>query len=146
MNALETDIHNLLYISEISDFANQPNELLSIGRKSRYNNLKKEITGILIKIDNVFIQLLEGNERAVTELFDKISKDSRHKNLSILVSNAVHERCCQKWEMAILNLDNKKTLEQIGYTNGIDVLKKIKANNSVLFLIKSLIKNKIEVG
>lgn len=143
MELHNNNIYNLIYISEIHQSDNHLLELNKIGYTSQKNNLKIGITGILIKIDHTFIQLLEGKKKQVILLYEKISLDPRHKNLSILISDFTKKRTCAKWNMAILNLDKKNILAQTEFKSGLEILNKIKSNRSVHFLIKSLIKNKI---
>ena len=45
---------------------------------SRANNVLLGITGFLIYIDGGFLQILEGDERAVRELFMHTCNDRRH--------------------------------------------------------------------
>ena len=45
---------------------------------SRANNVLLGITGFLIYIDSGFLQILEGDKRAVRELYMHICNDRRH--------------------------------------------------------------------
>lgn len=68
-------IFHLLYISEKSDVFNEASDLQSILLKSQANNEKKNLTGLLIRNGNFFIQLLEGKKETVMSLYHTISSD-----------------------------------------------------------------------
>lgn len=54
----------------------------------QFNNANR-ITGILIYSEGNFFQVLEGEEKQVRELYDKIEKDSRHYDLIQLLSKKI---------------------------------------------------------
>jgi hypothetical protein len=56
-------IYHLLYISEATPEFNLDTDLERILEHSSQKNVKKEITGVLIKNGNFFIQVLEGKKR-----------------------------------------------------------------------------------
>jgi len=60
--------------------------------KARRQNLENGITGVLIFVDGSFIQLLEGEEPALTETFARIAADPRHTGLTRLSDREVEER------------------------------------------------------
>ena len=77
-------MRQLLYVSNTSrDLA--PAELNQILAVSRANNVALDVTGLLLFIDGGFLQILEGEERTVRELFDRIAADPRHWNTRILL-------------------------------------------------------------
>ena len=45
---------------------------------SNKNNRRRGITGMLLGIENKFLQYLEGDEEEVMKLFEKIKSDPRH--------------------------------------------------------------------
>lgn len=70
--------------------------LLTVSRK---RNLENNITGLLLYADGNFIQIIEGNEVDVNLLFDKIQKDSRHKNVITVVNEKIKKRSFSDWSM-----------------------------------------------
>ena len=70
--------------------------LLTVSRK---RNLENNITGLLLYADGNFIQIIEGNELDVNLLFDKIQKDSRHKNVITVVNEKIKKRSFSDWSM-----------------------------------------------
>lgn len=86
--------------------------LREITKISRKNNPGKGITGILLGIENKYLQFLEGPEENVNELFQKISSDPRHNNVTAWLRGFADERIFKDWSMASWMLSNKE-LEQL---------------------------------
>jgi hypothetical protein len=137
----DKNLYNILYISNISKSIGVHKQLDSIGIVSKRNNKNFNITGILVKINDIFIQLLEGEEKHLDYTLNKISMDIRHHNLNILSRKKINSRSCRNWEMAFLDLSSEKELKKTGYFSSDEILEKISNENSMNFLIKSLIKN-----
>ena len=58
--------------------------LADICVRSSTNNRRLGITGFLIEHEGTFLQVLEGEPKAVNELFHRISHDARHCNMAVL--------------------------------------------------------------
>ncbi len=86
--------------------------LRDITQTSQKNNPKNEITGILLGIENKFLQFLEGPEEKVNELFEKIWKDPRHQNVTQWVKGFSDKRVFENWSMGSWMLTNEE-LEKI---------------------------------
>jgi Sensors of blue-light using FAD len=56
------------------------------------NNLRDCITGALICDDRWFVQALEGAENKVSAAFERILRDQRHRDVSLITMQAVAER------------------------------------------------------
>ena len=119
----DKNLYNILYISNISKNINAKKQLNSISFVSKQNNKKLNITGILIKINDMFIQLLEGEEKNLDFTFNNISMDIRHYNLNILSRKKIKSRSCSNWEMAYLDLSNENELKKTGYFSSDEILK-----------------------
>jgi hypothetical protein len=63
------------------------------------NNQALGITGALIYENNKFGQVIEGPEKDIEALWQKIQKDSRHKNVRLIESKHINERSFSKWTM-----------------------------------------------
>ncbi len=91
--------HQLLYISSAS------RQMLRIDVEqilftARRRNQAGGITGLLISSPRHFMQLLEGDEAAVRETYDRICADPRHHAHVILREAQVEERQFAEWSMA----------------------------------------------
>jgi hypothetical protein len=87
-------------------------ELLALLEKSRQNNARLGITGILLYRDGDFLQLLEGEESAVRSLYHRISADPRHGSVRTLVEDTCEQRLFEDWSMAFRDLADP-TLKQL---------------------------------
>lgn len=99
-------MYRLIYISTATKGLTKA-EIENLLENSRKNNSKADITGMLIYRDGNFIQLLEGEENAVKELFITIQKDSRHRDCTVLNEAHVDKRCLFEWSMRYKSFDGK---------------------------------------
>ena len=77
--------------------------------KARLNNTRDNITGCLIYYMGGFIQVLEGDKKMVTLLYEKIKEDSRHKNVHMFSQDDDVKRTFPNWGMAYYPIDSKST-------------------------------------
>jgi hypothetical protein len=88
----------LLYIST-TRVPHSRAQLDAILAPSRRNNAAAGITGLLIAGGNRFLQVLEGPEAQVQEIYDRIRVDPRHFAPVILKRGAVEKRLFGRWAM-----------------------------------------------
>ncbi|SEK46930.1 Sensors of blue-light using FAD [Sphingomonas palmae] len=86
----------LVYISSVAQRADLP----SILAKSRINNRRDNITGLLYSDGVRFLQALEGPALAVETAYERIRQDPRHNALVILSRREVEAREFGDWAMA----------------------------------------------
>ena len=72
--------------------------LAEILSASRRNNQVCGVTGILLYIEGGFMQVLEGEEVAVTDTFERICGDKRHWNTMVLLDRHA-PRAFSDWSM-----------------------------------------------
>lgn len=84
----------------------QPN-VARILLKSRINNEKNGLVGVLYFGDNNFFQCLEGEESAVETLYAKLMLDPRHKDLKIIVKKTIDALSFTNWSMKYVPLEQK---------------------------------------
>ncbi|MBF0421142.1 MAG: EAL domain-containing protein [Magnetococcales bacterium] len=94
----------LIYISRPSTDLTEDG-MRDILRQSRNFNLKNGLTGYLFHLNGVFAQYLEGDEKPLDDLYDKISKDSRHIDLKVIARGGIPSRLFSGWEMGFKQLD-----------------------------------------
>ena len=112
----------IIYISrstfESTDAINkiEPN-VVRILAKSRTNNRKNGLVGVLYFGDGAFFQCLEGDEDAINNLFAKIEKDPRHKDVKLISKKHISRFSFPDWAMKYAPLDEKmgKYLRENGY-------------------------------
>ena len=106
---------SLIYVSTSVNLLNDE-ELLSILKVSRENNASKDVTGLLLYKGGNFMQVLEGPDEVVNDLYEKIKLDSRHKDVSLISREQISARQFSNWEMAFQNLDNPAVKNEPGYS------------------------------
>ena len=74
-------------------------ELLKLLPAYRENNLRLNVTGLLLYKQGSFMQALEGEEDTVRALYDKIRKDTRHHHVLTLAAITIAERQFPRWSM-----------------------------------------------
>lgn len=83
-----------------------PDDLLNLVEKARLNNGPAGLTGMLLFHQKHFLQLLEGPEIAVRNLFDRIAQDPRHTNIRVLLSELVPARSFAGWTMGFEQVED----------------------------------------
>jgi hypothetical protein len=81
-------------------------ELNAILRQSRTWNPKFGITGVLClcQTGSLFIQVLEGGRVQVNQLYNKIVRDPRHGDVTLLSFEEIAERRFAGWAMGQVNM------------------------------------------
>lgn len=70
---------------------------------SRDKNRRHGISGLLIAGGHRYLQVIEGEARAVGSLIHAIRADSRHLGVTVMIDHPVGERSFQNWSMAYFN-------------------------------------------
>jgi hypothetical protein len=85
-------------------------------------NQHDSITGVLIWDDCWFVQALEGAERDVSTTFERILRDQRHRDVSLVTMEAVAERRYPDFAMACVgrNQDNDDLFRHYGEDDRFD--------------------------
>ncbi|MGN7611435.1 BLUF domain-containing protein [Magnetococcales bacterium HHB-1] len=72
-------------------------EILDVSQR---NNKAANISGILLFTKKHFIQCLEGDTQALSNLYDRITRDRRHTDCVKLYMEMAHKRLFPSWTMA----------------------------------------------
>ena len=95
-------MYRLIYLSTAVKLFDEK-DLVALLEKSKENNLKRGITGLLITKGKTFLQCLEGEKEEVIKLYSKIQKDPRHKP-TLLIDSDIEKRLFPDWSMGYKNL------------------------------------------
>lgn len=110
-------LKRIKYISRASQPMSQP-QIQKIRDVSVSNNVREQITGILIEAEGIFFQVMEGPGEAVDRLYERITKDDRHTEMLLLSSiDDLPSRMFPDWAMKTVQLD-----ETDGRTDAIKLL------------------------
>lgn len=104
----------LVYLSTAVNLLAE-DELNDILQISRDNNSALDITGLLLYHEGNIIQVLEGEELEVMNLYYKIERDPRHKGIIKMISGQVLERYFSGWSMGFKSLSAKEYKDALGY-------------------------------
>lgn len=87
--------------------------------KSRVNNRKNGLVGVLYFGDGNFFQCLEGESSAVDTLYAKLQKDPRHKDLKLLSRKSIQKLSFIDWAMKYVPLEVQmnQLLKQHGHAS-----------------------------
>jgi len=104
-------MYYMIYVSQAKKPMDEAElELLLSG--SREWNTAKNLTGLLIYRYSTdaesghFIQMLEGDEREVRTLFEKILRDKRHHTILTFGFGEMESRMFSEWAMGFKNVDD----------------------------------------
>lgn len=104
----------LIYTSKITLQASLHNmTLIDIYRQSVARNTQANVSSVLFFKQGNFLHYMEGSENAITQLFDKIKADKRHKNIHVIEQGQAPNRLFGHWKMHCINLDNVNDMDDI---------------------------------
>lgn len=73
--------------------------LAGILSKARVSNKQNDITGSLICRSDIYLQLIEGPSEKIDTLFEKIRRDDRHVEVTVLSRAQPQDRLFPEWDM-----------------------------------------------
>lgn len=91
----------LLYASRAVDAC--PEIIEAILHECRSRNPNSGITGVLCYGGGIFLQVIEGGRMAISQLYNQIQRDARHKDVVLLQYEEVSERRFVGWTMGEVN-------------------------------------------
>lgn len=91
----------MIYSSQALQPMGSP-ELAQILADARGGNEARDVTGVLVYADGVFLQVLEGERAALDELIESIRSDKRHHSMKVFRDEPIDERAFSDWRMAYL--------------------------------------------
>ena len=101
---MQTRLKQVIYVSEKTDTSS--GSLTDIYDISQKNNSESEISGCLLIGSNSYLQLLEGPDSAVENLYSKIKVDNRHKKVKKLFEQHIDEKLFSSWSMKFAPFNN----------------------------------------
>lgn len=97
-------IYQLVYVSTASELLDEPT-LMTMLADFRTNNHRRGVTGLMLYCDGNILQLLEGEETVVEDLFCIITADPRHEAVTLLYSGTREQRDFPDWNMGFQRLE-----------------------------------------
>ncbi len=104
----------LIYTSKITLQASLHTMTLpDIYRQSVARNTETNVSSVLFFKQGNFLHYMEGSEHTITQLFDKIKTDKRHKNIHVIEQGQAPNALFGHWKMHCINLDSVKDMDDI---------------------------------
>ncbi len=94
------DLYRLVYCSRSTLESACGNDLTQILAVSRGNNARFNVTGALLFSAGCFAQVLEGPLAAIERTFERIQRDPRHADITVLQVERSPVRSFGEWAMA----------------------------------------------
>jgi len=82
----------------------RPETLNAILKRSTQHNPVLGVTGVLCFSGTVFLQVLEGGRAAVSQLYNRIAQDARHRDVVLLSYDEIAERSFAGWAMGQVDM------------------------------------------
>lgn len=92
----------LLYASRAVD--PNPETIDAILHECRSRNPNSGVTGVLCYGGGIFLQVIEGGRMAISQLYNHIQRDNRHKDVVLLQYEEITERRFAGWTMGEVNM------------------------------------------
>ena len=105
-------LYRLIYVSQASPNLEYP-DLISIMQKSEQNNRPAGVTGMLSFGDSMFLQILEGSRRVVSQTYNRILLDKRHFNAELIDFSEIEYREFSAWSMKVVQIDQREEVRNL---------------------------------
>jgi hypothetical protein len=106
----------IIYCSQATiDFS--PDELVALLELAREKNANSGLTGMLLYCSQSFLQVLEGDPRALESTYERLNADRRHTKLRLLMNAVVSVPLFPDWTMGFEHIDDEELAEDLaGFT------------------------------
>ena len=88
------------------DFLQSHYNLLRLTEQSADKNQTLEVTGLLLLSGNQFLQIIEGHQHHVNNIYQQIINDSRHSEVILIDYCRAEERYFDEWSMRLINMND----------------------------------------
>lgn len=105
----------LIYVSTATR-AMTEHDLADILQTARAKNEDLDVTGLLLYRDGAFIQVIEGEDETIRQLYDSIKADERHQDVTTLSQMPIEEREFPDWQMGFRHLGDEDVRSLPGFS------------------------------
>ena len=103
------------------------------------------MTGLLVFSGGRFMQLIEGADRTILDLYANIRKDPRHHRVMRLIYEPAADRLFADWAMALMNLDVPCELDVNGLREIVEAGATLDGGRTALGLLREFA-GRIQMG
>lgn len=104
--------YEVLYVSTLAPEA-PLSVVANIAVKARQANAERDITGLLIFDGMRFCQQLEGDQKQVLTLLERIRQDTRHINMQVLHHGELAARRFRRFSLGYCLVEDEDVLERM---------------------------------
>ena len=110
-------LYEVLYVSTLAP--GQPLGVVAeIAARARVTNGQLDITGLLIFDGQRFCQQLEGPQKAVLKLMERIGDDTRHVNVEVVHHGLLEARRFREFSLAFSTVEDEEALARMEQLDG----------------------------
>ena len=110
-------LYEVLYVSTLAP--GQPLGVVAeIAARARVTNGQLDITGLLIFDGQRFCQQLEGPQKAVLKLMERIGDDTRHVNVEVVHHGLLQARRFREFSLAFSTVEDEEALARMEQLDG----------------------------
>lgn len=118
MVATSLDLYSLTYTSHAAPGL-QARDVDEIHRAALTYNPLDGVTGILLFNGDAFLQIIEGAETAIDDLYERLLKDRRHDRVEARDRRKIEKRFFPQWSMYRLDISNSLEDSRASLENNI---------------------------
>jgi len=112
-----TALYEVLYVSTLAP-RHPPRVVAEIAGRARHVNAELDVTGLLIFDGQRFCQQLEGPQKSVLKLIERIRNDPRHVNVEVLHHGPLAGRRFQQFTLAFSTVEDVDALARMEQLDG----------------------------
>jgi hypothetical protein len=94
---------HLLYTS-VPSASLRSNGMTQIVQAARIKNREADITGMIVSTSDAILQVLEGDIDAISALYARIEKDTRHRDVVLLAAVKADRGRFWRWPMGLIQI------------------------------------------
>lgn len=110
---------HLIYVSSAQREMSEE-ELLLLLEQCRRRNRRQNVTGMLLYAGGNFLQVLEGEDKDVEEIYKDILNDERNNGNIVIDKDQISERTFPDWSMGFRHLTNQDKASIKGFSEFLD--------------------------
>lgn len=135
-------MHHIIYGSRaVRPFSDE--DLLTLLLQARSHNLLHDISGALVYSNGQFMQVIEGDQQALADLYERLLRDPRHTQLVKYADKAIAGRSFSEWSMAFQPVTETQFAGLMGYVPAAHFARTAprlgQADNLLLGMMKELV-------
>ena len=114
---ISSALYEVLYVSTLAP--DQPTAVVAeIAAKARQVNAELDVTGLLIFDGQRFCQQLEGSQKQVLSLVERIRADPRHTDVHVVHHGALATRRFRQFDLGYTSSDDGDLLARLAQLDG----------------------------